>query len=249
MKIGAITDKGKVRAVNEDCFETGELPGGAVWAVVCDGMGGTNGGEIASQIASKTILERINKLYSKEMSSRAIHKLLFSVIEWANSAVFDYASDNNLQGMGTTVVLALIKDNKVFCAHLGDSRMYSISDGKIRLLTKDHSIVQELIDKGLISPAEAANHPQKNIITKALGVDKSINADRTEEPFYRGDILVLCSDGLTNFTDEEDILHLCSTGEPDEWVEKLVSKANENGGGDNITVVAILQDKNGGGER
>ncbi|MBQ7957313.1 MAG: Stp1/IreP family PP2C-type Ser/Thr phosphatase [Clostridia bacterium] len=236
MKIYGQTNIGLVRSSNQDFFMTGKLPGGGVWAVVCDGMGGASGGDIASKLAVESIAERINSNYNEKMKQLSVSNLLESAINFANIRIFDMArEDETLKGMGTTVVAAIVRENEVFISHAGDSRAYIIND-EIRQITTDHSIVQEMLERGEITSDEAKHHPIKNYITRALGVTDRIAVDFTAESFSENDILLLCTDGLSNCVENEEIFNLVKTVDED-TVLKLVDEANANGGNDNITVV------------
>ena len=210
MKISAGTDVGMVRASNQDSYAIGELPGGA-WAVVCDGMGGHVGGNVASKLAADRISACIVDNFRREMSVSSIKNVLESAIVSANADIFDKAQkESELFGMGTTAVVAVCLNNRCVIAHVGDSRGYYVADGKITQVTKDHSLVQEMVDAGIITPEEAKNHPRKNIITRALGGSYD-------------DVIVenISGDDIHNFAD------------------RLIKLANENGGKDNITAVIM----------
>ena len=241
MRITAKTDIGKVRSTNQDSYSAGELPGGVAWAVVCDGMGGANGGNVASSVSVRMISHSIDEGYRNGMRPSSIRNMLDAAISGANACVFDMSkNDESLSGMGTTCVAALIAEGTVYISHVGDSRAYIISaDGKLRQLTRDHSMVQDLVETGKITQDEARTYPGKNIITRALGVDESVCADFCQEDFNKDDILLICTDGLTNFVSDEDIIAATSDGKYFEYAERLVELANANGGGDNITVVSI----------
>lgn len=240
MKIVAKTDIGLRRESNQDSYAAGELPGAVAWAVVCDGMGGAAGGNYASSTAVKVISERITSSYRAGMSASSIRNMLTSAIAAANISVYDMSkSDPELTGMGTTVVVAIVVDNNVFIAHAGDSRAYILSDGSLNQLTKDHSIVQEMIDHGTLTPDEARVDPRKNIITRALGVDSELRIDFDIADIDENDVLILCTDGLTNFVEPQEIYELTDDGKFYEYAERLVARANSNGGGDNITVVTV----------
>lgn len=240
MKIVAKTDVGMVRSNNQDSYAAGELPNSVAWAVVCDGMGGAAGGNVASSTAVKLISERISSSYRVGMSANSIRNMLTSAIAAANISVYDISKSNDeLDGMGTTVVTAIVTDEMVCIAHAGDSRAYILSGGNLKQLTKDHSFVQEMVDNGRLTPDEAKEDPRKNIITRALGVEKDLRIDFSEEPINTGDVLLLCTDGLTNFIEPEEIYELTNDGKFYEYAERLVNRANKNGGGDNITVVTI----------
>ncbi len=240
MKIVSKTDVGLVRQSNQDSYAAGEMPGGVAWAVVCDGMGGANGGNIASATAVKMISEMISSTYREGMSSNSIRTMLQSAIYAANVSVFDMAkSVESLSGMGTTVVAAVVAHGLVHVAHAGDSRAYIVSDTGMQQITKDHSIVQSMIEDGSLSPVEAKLHPRKNIITRALGVEESIEIDYNEVGLGEGQRLLICTDGLTNYIEPPVILEVLQRYGFYEYPEKLIERANQNGGGDNITVVVI----------
>lgn len=240
MRIVAKTDIGLTRQTNQDSYAAGELPGSVAWAVVCDGMGGAAGGNVASSTAVKLISERITSSYRKGMSSNSIKNMLVSAITAANISVYEKSVENpELNGMGTTVVAALVVDGAVCVAHAGDSRAYILSNGKLSQITKDHSLVQEMVDRGSITEEQAKDDPRKNYITRALGVDEEIRIDFCEHYIDDGDVLLICTDGLTNYVEDDEICEITSSGNFYEFAEKLVNKANTNGGGDNITVVTV----------
>lgn len=240
LKIVAKTDKGKIRENNQDAYAVGELPNEVSWAVVCDGMGGASGGDIASKLAVKVISERIASCFNNKMRDSSIKNLLDSAITAANIEVYDIAEQRpELGGMGTTVVCAIVRDNDVFIAHAGDSRAYIASKDDIRQITTDHSYVQDLVDKGEITADEAEKHPNKNVITRAVGVDKHIDVDFDQTELQEDETLILCTDGLSNYVTKKDLLEDISDGQYYAFADRLVKRANKNGGGDNITVVAI----------
>ena len=240
MKIVAKTDRGHVRETNQDAYAVGEFSDEVVWAVVCDGMGGAAGGNIASALAVKVISDKINASYREKMRDVSIRNMLDSALTAANIEVYDMADAKpELHGMGTTVVCAIVRDNQAFIAHAGDSRAYILSDGGIRQITTDHSMVQDLLSSGKITSEQAENHPNKNIITRAVGVDKSIEIDFDQIDLDDTDILLLCTDGLSNYVSNDEIVELTGDGKHYAFADRLVQKANSNGGGDNITVVVI----------
>lgn len=240
MRIAAKTDVGKVRDSNQDSYATGELPGGVAWAVVCDGMGGAAGGNVASSVAVKIISEKITSTFHSGMSVSSIKNMLISAINAANVSIYDMSGANeDLRGMGTTVVAAVVSDGNVCVAHAGDSRAYIVSGEGINQLTTDHSMVQAMVETGKITPDEAKDHPRKNIITRALGVAESIDVDFCTETLGEDDILLMCTDGLTNYLENGEILNVTQTDRYYEIADRLVHMANSNGGGDNITVVVI----------
>ncbi len=242
MKIAARTDKGLVRDNNQDSYAAGELAGGAIFAIVCDGMGGAAEGAFASAEAVKVIREKITAHYYEGMSDISVKGLLISALEQANTRVYELSlTDEKYNGMGTTVVAALATDSFVYYAHAGDSRAYRIACDGVTQLTNDHSVVQRMIENGEITAQEAADHPSKHIITRALGADEVIKIDFGQETFEDDEVYILCSDGLTNYSKPEDLAEFTRDGRYFEYADRLVNLANQNGGGDNITVVAFLK--------
>lgn len=242
LKIVAKTDIGLVRENNQDSYSVCELDGGAVLAIVCDGMGGAAEGALASSQAVKAISERIKERYYNGMSDLSIKTLMVSAVAGANKKIYDLSlTDEKYNGMGTTVVVALAVESFVYIVHAGDSRAYKISNGQIYQLTRDHSVVQRMLENGEITPEEADDHPNKHIITRALGVDTEIRSDFCQESFDKDDVIILCSDGLSNYVNSNDLLEIVLNNKHNDIAEKMVSTANKNGGADNITVVAVAQ--------
>lgn len=242
MKVYSKTDIGLVRASNQDACDFQEISDDSVWAVVCDGMGGANGGNIASQLAIEQIRKYICSNYNSEMGFEEIKQFLESAVESANKIIYEKSKkDINLFGMGTTIVLTLIKGGIVHIVNVGDSRAYLVSDININQITTDHSVVQEMVSSGEITKEEAKNHPQKNIITRALGVNKVVKIDYINKVIQKEEMLLLCTDGLTNYITPRQIREMCSKYKKDELVEKMILQAKEMGGEDNITVIIIGQ--------
>ncbi len=240
MRIVAKTDKGNVRDSNQDAYAVGEFSDEVVWSVVCDGMGGAAGGNLASALAVKVISDKINASYRNQMRDSSIKNMLDSALTAANIEVFDFAeAQPDLRGMGTTVVCEIVRDNQAYIVHAGDSRAYVINNGNIRQITTDHSMVQDLLLRGKITSEEAEHHPNKNIITRAVGVNKAIEIDFEQIDLEDDDTLLICTDGLSNYVSNDEMLELMSDGKHYAFADRLVKKANENGGGDNITVVVI----------
>lgn len=233
LNIGSFSDVGKVREINEDYFGSFSGSFGNL-LLVCDGMGGHKDGEIASRIAVKSIknhFEEMNRNYDPP-------KEIYDAFNSANNSIIQTAfNDSTLSDMGSTVVLVLLKDGLVHYANLGDSRIYRIRQGKILQLTKDNSLVQQMIDSNMITENEAKTHPKKHVITKALGIDPELEPE-IYQPFklQENDIIILCSDGLTEHVEEKEILKLAGNNSVSDAAIKLVDLANERGGSDNITV-------------
>ena len=239
MKLAGKTDVGRVRQENQDDYRAGELPGGAVWALVCDGMGGAKGGREASQGACDVIENVFQEQYA-QCGAGQEEAFLKKALIYANRFVFQKAShEESLAGMGTTAVCALVRGGTVYLCHAGDSRAYLFRAGKLTQLTHDHSYVQELVDCGTITVEEAEHHPQKNIITRALGVDYRLDSEFTCQELQNGDLLLLCSDGLTNAVPRDQLEQLLGTGSFYDLPDQLIRTANENGGPDNITALLL----------
>lgn len=234
------TDKGLKREINEDAFGFEKISDNIGFAVVCDGMGGAEGGEIASQKAVDFITNSLKKSLKDGMKNNSVRYILESAVETANSLIYDISQNNEkLKGMGTTIVLAVVNENALHIAHAGDSRAYLLRGNEIHRLTVDHSMVQTLLDHGKLTEDEAKVHPNKNIITRALGVEKHVVADLSEVYLQENDVLLFCTDGLTNYVDEINILKLLKE-DASKAPEKLIQMANKAGGGDNITAVSLL---------
>lgn len=240
MQISVKTDIGRERKVNEDYYYVSEENSKIKLFIIADGMGGYNAGEVASRMATESIKEYVEKHFEKSKSSReAIVAMLNKAVEYANSVVYKKAKGNkDLEGMGTTLDVCLIYNSKMYVAHIGDSRVYRIRKEFLRKITKDHSYVQTLIEGGKITKEEAYNHPKRNMLTRALGCVENVEPDIYVKTFLKGDTLIMTTDGLTNMVRENEIYNIIKESKQ-EAVEKLVNKANENGGYDNITVIII----------
>ncbi len=234
------TDTGRLREQNEDACRGGLLPGLFAWAVVCDGMGGALAGEVASGTAVDFISDRIRRAYRRDMTEVSAGHLLTTSITAAGILISDDSKKNvGHKGMGTTVVAGIALNNTLVCASVGDSRGYLFNKNGLRQITRDHSLVQELIDAGKLSANDAEFYPHKNIITRVLGTDERVEVDIFTVPFTVHDRFLLCSDGLTNMVSDVRIAEILKIENLDEAVETLINEANENGGTDNITVAVI----------
>jgi protein phosphatase len=227
--IAVITDTGRKRRRNEDAYVC-EPP----LFAIADGMGGAQAGEVASRLAAAALKESGADTGGEERVT--------DLIQEANRRVYDRSSrDPNTSGMGTTITVALVEDGHVAFGHVGDSRAYLIRDGRMEQVTEDHSLVNELMKSGKLSPEEAEAHPQRSVITRALGTDPDVDVDTFTIDAQTGDLFLLCSDGLTDMLDEAAILELVERNRPDidGALRALVKAANRSGGEDNITVVAF----------
>ena len=238
MRIYSATDVGQKRKMNQDYVFASEGPVGNLpnLFTVADGMGGHNAGDYASSHAVRILVDEI-----REDADYNPVKVIRHAIEAANTEIRNRAQeDENLRGMGTTMVVATIVDQYAYVANVGDSRLYVIKDG-IRQVTRDHSLVQEMVRMGEISEAEARNHPDKNIITRALGAEKTVDVDFFDLKLEKGCTILMCSDGLSNMVEDEKIQEIISDPEADidQKGSALLREANQNGGKDNIAVVLV----------
>ena len=234
----AITDKGQKRVHNEDYVFASDASVGALpnLFLVADGMGGHNAGDVASETAVKVILEEIRM---RKIKSPV--KALEQAIYHANKAIYECArTDESKSGMGTTLVAATVVDNRLHVANVGDSRLYIVRGGELVQVTRDHSLVEEMLRSGTISEAAAEHHPAKHKITRAVGAEEDVRIDFFDEPMDDIRAIFLCTDGLSNMVDKEQICEvLTSSKKVKQKAERLVELANEGGGKDNITVLVI----------
>ena len=241
MRIIAKSDIGKVRDMNQDSYYVSDLEKDELKLyILADGMGGYKGGEIASSLAIANVRNFIiNNFKNTKKDRESILKLLQNSIEYANIIVYEKSlEDEELHDMGTTLDVCLIYNNKVFIGHVGDSRVYRIRKNIIRKLTTDHSYVEKLVKEGTITKEEAYNHPKKNMLMKALGCNSLVEPDVICKGFLKDDILLMCSDGLTNMLRDNEIYNLLLTN-PENPVDALINNANNLGGYDNITAIII----------
>ena len=240
MEIYSKTDIGKKRKTNQDAVKSGKISDKMVWSVVCDGMGGVAGGDVASDIAVLTISSYLNGRLSDAKDPEEIQNIICEAVNSANKAIYlKSQNDVSLKNMGTTVILCVLNDGDLHVVHVGDSRAYLINDDDINQITTDHSMVQEMLNSGKITIDEAKNHPQKNVITRALGVNDKVELDYKYLKIKPGNVIVLCTDGLTNHVYENKIYEICQSNELSQVPQQLVNEGNKNGGSDNITVSVI----------
>lgn len=240
LKATGETHRGAVRRQNQDIFRCNVLRADLGYAMVCDGMGGEKAGDVASTVTGEVIDRYLKASLKPQMGLNSIRSLILSAISAANAVVYERAQGNpNYSGMGSTVVLAVISGNMAHIAHVGDSRIYLIEGGQATQLTRDHSMVQMLIDRGELTPDEAEAHPQKHYITRAVGVAPRVDADYAEYPFSGESALLLCSDGLSNYLTAEQVAPQvqeclrCGSTRP------LIDFALKQGGADNVTAVLV----------
>lgn len=240
MNISAATDRGLVREINEDSYFAGEIVPGFVLLAVADGLGGHEAGEVASKMAIEGLKGYLQSFNVHQQASTIDYaSLLTEAFHFANRLLYEAASSQQgLDGMGTTLTAALVVGNKAFIAHVGDSRVYLLRDGGINQITNDHSLVGELIKNNRLTEEEALHHPHKHILTNALGTESQARVDSTMLELRPGDMLVLCTDGLTNLVDKTEIAEIIqSSTDYAGSVRTLINVAKSRGGYDNVTVV------------
>ncbi len=246
MKCFGITDKGKIREDNQDCFIIEKCEKKSCFIVaLCDGMGGAKAGGLASRLANKTFVSYVfDKLMSRKRLTSSYKQILIDACNEANRVDFDYSQfDDSCKGMGTTIVGGIISENgSGHIINVGDSRAYLISvrHRDIYQITRDHSLVEDLVEYGAITKEQARTHPQKNVITRAVGAEAEVAADYFEFNLQNSDILLLCSDGLSNMVSDIEILdYAVEYSEPELLCRALMDKALNRGASDNVTVVAV----------
>lgn len=238
------THVGKVRQINEDKAWSGRLGGGLTVAILADGMGGHRAGEVASALAVDSLVQSL-EAWDEHTSLEERTEKLKEMIRKANKIIYDTASLNEqYHNMGTTVVIALLDGTIGLLGHIGDSRAYRLRDGQLEQLTEDHTLVNELAKSGQLSPEEAANHPRRNVLTRALGTDREVAVDVQAIDWKSGDRLLLCSDGLSGLVEPAKMVAtLEDSGAALELqAERLVDLALAAGGDDNVTVVLVADD-------
>lgn len=241
MNIYGKTDIGKVRDVNQDSFAYGEPNENSCFAFVCDGMGGQNGGNVASQVTREILVEEFFKGLNRKTDIDSISKMVANAYIVANKRVLTKAiSNENLKGMGTTVVSAILVGNDLLVSNIGDSRAYLYTNEMLTQITVDHSYVQMLVDSGEITEEEARCHPRRNEITRAIGVLPDVEYDFFWSKIREGDMLLLCTDGLTGVCSDSEIKQVLKSGKGlKQLVNRLIDLANSNGGHDNITIILL----------
>lgn len=238
------TDPGRTRENNEDSVAFDEP---TRLAVLADGMGGYNAGEIASGMATAFIKSEMARWLSEvgqHAQAKEVRRALEICVDNANLSIFSAANSNShYSGMGTTLVVGVFQGMTLLLGHIGDSRCYRLRSRQFTQITKDHSLLQEQIDSGLITAEQAATAPNKNLVTRALGVEDAVMLELTEHPVQLGDLYLMCSDGLTDMVDDAEISNILEGSfSMEQKADRLVSVANEHGGRDNITVLLVQVD-------
>ena len=242
MQYWGITDPGCVRSQNQDVFHVEQLDKNSLLCVVCDGMGGAKSGNVASTLAMDVFVGEVRSNWSASMDRSAQDQLLQSAVKLANFTVFDQGQQfEEFAGMGTTLVAALICNKEITLVNVGDSRAYGITGNGIRRLTVDHSLVEIMVQRGELTPEEAKTYPGKNYITRAIGTESVVECDLYHMDAQRGDCLLLCSDGLSNMIDDQEILFEVVHGVNKEYCcQRLLDIAKNRGAPDNVTGVLVV---------
>ncbi len=241
MQWWGITDAGCIRSQNQDTYQIEELDRNTLICVVCDGMGGAKSGNVASSLAADVFVQEVRRTFSSGMEQGQIDQMLQGAVKLANFTVYDQAQQfEEFSGMGTTLVAVLIQNEEVTVANVGDSRAYGINQNGIHRLTVDHSLVELMVQRGEITPEEAKTYPGKNYITRAIGTEAIVECDLFHMDAQKGDCLVLCTDGLSNMIDDQEILFEVVHGVKKQFCcQRLLEIAKSRGAPDNVTGVLI----------
>lgn len=242
MQCWGLTDPGCVRKQNQDTYLIQKLDRNSVLCVVCDGMGGAKSGNIASSLAADVFVQEVQRSWHGNLDREKTDQILRSAVKLANFTVFDQAKQfSEFDGMGTTLVAVLVRGRKATVANVGDSRAYAIDDDGIHQITRDHSLVQLMVERGEISQEQARTYPGKNLITRAIGTEPMVDCDLFHRDVNRGDFLLLCSDGLSNMMDEQEMLFEVVHGVKKELCgQRLLNIAKNRGAPDNVTSVLVM---------
>ena len=242
MQSWALTDPGCVRKQNQDTYKTEQLDKNTLLCVVCDGMGGAKSGNVASAMAADVFVQDIKSTWTPGMSKERTGQILLDAVKLANVTVYDQARQHEaFEGMGTTLVAVLIQGKQASVVNIGDSRAYKVDRGGIRQVTKDHSMVQLMVDRGELTAEAAKSFPEKKLITRAVGTDPAVIADLFQLEVEKGDAFLLCTDGLSNMMDDQEILFEVAHGVNKQLCcQRLLEIVKGRGAPDNVTSTLIL---------
>ena len=242
MQSWGLTDPGCVRTQNQDAYQIEQLDRNTLLVVVCDGMGGARSGNIASTLATDVFVQEVKQTWTPHMDQERIEQMLRSAVKLANFTVFDQAAQfEDFSGMGTTLTAVLVKGLNATVVNVGDSRAYKVDRDGIRQITKDHSMVQLMVDRGELTPEMAKTYPGKNLITRAVGTESTVVTDVFQLEVEKDDCLLLCSDGMSNMMDDQEILFEVVHGVNKEGCcQRLLDIATGRGAPDNVTSVLIM---------
>ena len=242
MQYWGLTDPGCVRTQNQDAFQMEVLDRNTLLCVICDGMGGAKSGNVASTLAVDVFTQEVKNSWSPDLDPEALDQMLQGAIKLTNFTVFDQAQQfEEFTGMGTTLVAALIHGKTATIVNVGDSRAYCVDKEGIRQMTVDHSLVQMMIARGELTPEKAKNYPGKNYITRAIGTETTVTGDIYRRRLERGDCLLLCTDGLSNLMDDQEILFEVAHGlDKEQCCQRLLDIAKKRGAPDNVTSILVV---------
>ena len=242
MHYWGLTDPGCVRAQNQDAYQLEQLDRNTLLCVVCDGMGGAKSGNVASSLAVDVFTQEVKRSFKSDMDQQKLDQMLLSAVKLANFTVYDQGQQfEEFTGMGTTLVAALVRGKNATIVNVGDSRCYHIDPDGITQVTVDHSVVQLMVERGEVTPEQARHYPGKNLITRAIGTEPVVSCDIFHRGVERGDCLLLCSDGLSNLVDEQEILFEVVYGqERQKCCQRLLQIAKNRGAPDNVTSVLVV---------
>ena len=242
MQSWGLSDRGCVRKQNQDAYHIEKLDRNSLLCVVCDGMGGAKSGNIASTLAVDVFVEEVRRTWTPGITQYKLEQMLRAAVKLANFTVYDQAQQfEEFAGMGTTLVAALIHGQRVTVVNVGDSRAYKVDSDGIRQVTRDHSLVQMMVDRGELSPEVARTYPGKNFITRAIGTESMVECDLYHLDVRKGDYLLLCSDGLSNTMDEQEMLFEIVHGvKKQHCCQRLLNIAKNRGAPDNVTSILIM---------
>ena len=241
MQSWGLSDQGCVRKQNQDAYHIEKLDRNSLLCVVCDGMGGAKSGNIASTLAVDVFVQEVRRSWVSGMASDKLEQMLRSAVKLANFTVFDQAQQfEEFDGMGTTLVAVLVRGGRATVINVGDSRAYGINEEGISQLSTDHSVVQMMVDRGELTPESAKSYPGKNLITRAIGTEPIVDCDISNLELRKGEFLVLCSDGLSNVLDDQEILFEVIHGvNKQDCCQRLLDIAKNRGAPDNVTAVLV----------
>ena len=241
MRYWGLTDPGCIRTQNQDAYQLEQLDRSTALCVVCDGMGGAKSGNIASTLAVDVFVQEVRRSWTSSMNQEKINQMLYSAVKLANFTVYDQAQQfEEFDGMGTTLVAVLVHNRHVTVIHVGDSRAYRINADGIWQMTRDHSLVQMMVERGELSQEMAKSYPGKNFITRAIGTEPIVDCDISHLELSKGEFLVLCSDGLSNVLDDQEILFEVIHGvNKQDCCQRLLDIAKNRGAPDNVTSVLV----------
>lgn len=241
MKVWGATDKGMVRQTNQDYYRYGQLGENQYLAVVCDGMGGAKSGDVASRLASEIFQQDVRQTVVPDMEQQEIVRMLVRAVKSANRAVYEQSQVSpDFAGMGTTLVAVFLQDNGAYIVNVGDSRCYYVAEKRIMQITEDHSVVGLMVARGQITEEEARVHPNKNLITRAVGTEQDVECDCFYLSMEPGEHLVLCTDGLSNLVTKQELLEMVTDADDrKDGCASLIELAKDRGASDNVTVVLL----------